>query len=1109
MYKDADINWTLVVCCQSVRRRLDQRTSGAVNHRVDQWLNDHSTDRREVLPASITITAQDMKLDARGGIQHATRPAITSRILLRLGIALAERLDKPGSVPGRVTGISACGNRPGRCRWSASLLGDIPFPPLRPLSFRRCYILTSTTLIGSRDLAPHFPKRLPAARPIRILQLHEVANQTRYLLSEHRAANEKMGTPTSKELTRHLVSMNLAIGCSRGAGMKGRGKRENPEKTRRPTIETLENTKYHFTHTQGAAVVERLDFFLPANANRVQSPRILPDDAAGRRLFSGIFRFLRSFHSGTAPYSTRSPSSAHKTSLLRGLFTLSLYLRTLFGIRNGRLRTVVLLSAVPSQTSTTCYISTIVDSVAERVNNVCIHCTGVLIAGCNGNDIYWTGRFCWLKNSFEIFARNCFSSILGNNRYLATGNKTTLNLEAAVAQQLEHLSYTKGALSVLASGNRAGRCRWSMGFLGVHLFPPPLHSSAAPYSPHFTLIGFQGLVVKSHPNLSTQQHSEISTTSAAAEARTGGAHMTDLESKLRGVGKRENAEKSGATVVECLERSPPTKAIRVRFLAGLVHGFPRVGIVPGRSHISASLLGDLPFPPPSIPGAAPYPHDSSLIGSQDHRQPPKPLNSTRKKPPNNGIVQVRFPQRQIRRIFRARLWRRTSVGSDWRFPDLLVGLPIGKLRSGHNCADAWLSESFDHAVRSYRFQSRTMRATIERASFIHWLLHTREVVPFLTELHVIGADNCEVFIYWRRVIQYVQYEECFNDKRAAEHAVSGVIGHLVQLPRQWKGGKERQIVKREVPFNAPTHRSLPLTATHTGLLLVTSRAEEVDRKHERAIVAFREFDRSPRPAERMKVDLWRWPYDRKYFREIHLSLLVYTDVDVPKPISMMQSVARQLTSRDVLSSTPRQGTAPVHNVCSVVVTLLESRRATSYGYNSSHPVWHALYECLQDIHGDSSPFLLQPFHELSNGFWPRLTSPHPAIQFVPKMFYRVEVGALGGPDIEVQHDLKYFREKRLSLKRFSQYCDALRGAVAKQNKAACLRRPTELHEVRASELPAADGNRLEEEEELTVGSMVPIADKTAALLRNRSAIVGVKRIASHRIATQHSIAKRA
>ncbi|KAJ8876208.1 hypothetical protein PR048_024118 [Dryococelus australis] len=66
---------------------------------------------------------------------------------------------------------------------------------------------------------------------------------------------------------------------------------------------------------------------------------------------------------------------------------------------------------------------------------------------------------------------------------------------------------------------------------------------------------------------------------------------------------------------------------------------------------------------------------------------------------------------------------------------------------------------------------------------------------------------------------------------------------------------------------------------------------------------------------------------------------------------------------------PKSNWAPVHNVCSVVVTPLESRRATSCGYNSSHPVWHALYECLQDIHGDSSPFLSRPFHELSNGFW--------------------------------------------------------------------------------------------------------------------------------------------
>ncbi|KAJ8883369.1 hypothetical protein PR048_015212 [Dryococelus australis] len=38
-------------------------------------------------------------------------------------------------------------------------------------------------------------------------------------------------------------------------------------------------------------------------------------------------------------------------------------------------------------------------------------------------------------------------------------------------------------------GHRAGRCCWLEGFLGDLPFPPPLNSSAAPSSPHFTRIG--------------------------------------------------------------------------------------------------------------------------------------------------------------------------------------------------------------------------------------------------------------------------------------------------------------------------------------------------------------------------------------------------------------------------------------------------------------------------------------------------------------------------------------------------------------------------------------------------------------------------------------------
>ncbi|KAJ8888202.1 hypothetical protein PR048_007689 [Dryococelus australis] len=55
---------------------------------------------------------------------------------------------------------------------------------------------------------------------------------------------------------------------------------------------------------------------------------IVPDDAVGRQVFSGISRFHPPFHSGTAPYSPQSPSSALKTSLLRAVQISSPYYHT-------------------------------------------------------------------------------------------------------------------------------------------------------------------------------------------------------------------------------------------------------------------------------------------------------------------------------------------------------------------------------------------------------------------------------------------------------------------------------------------------------------------------------------------------------------------------------------------------------------------------------------------------------------------------------------------------------------------------------------------------------------------------------------------------------------
>ncbi|KAJ8884868.1 hypothetical protein PR048_011064 [Dryococelus australis] len=46
---------------------------------------------------------------------------------------------------------------------------------------------------------------------------------------------------------------------------------------------------------------------------------------------------------------------------------------------------------------------------------------------------------------------------------------------------------------IFARGNRAGRWIWTAGFLGIFRFPPPLHSSAAPYSSRFAFIVSQDL----------------------------------------------------------------------------------------------------------------------------------------------------------------------------------------------------------------------------------------------------------------------------------------------------------------------------------------------------------------------------------------------------------------------------------------------------------------------------------------------------------------------------------------------------------------------------------------------------------------------------------------
>ncbi|KAJ8866585.1 hypothetical protein PR048_032444 [Dryococelus australis] len=95
-----------------------------------------------------------------------------------------------------------------------------------------------------------------------------------------------------------------------------------------------------------------------------------------------------------------------------------------------------------------------------------------------------------------------------------------------------------------------------------------------------------------------------------------------------------------------------------------------------------------------------------------------------------------------------------------------------------------------HAKFALRFVIRlnfTALFALAPASFFHWLMHRSEDTPSQTEPHVIGAHNCEVFLYWRRVTQGVSHKVWSNDKLVAKElsdvrslASEAVIPHTFQ-----------------------------------------------------------------------------------------------------------------------------------------------------------------------------------------------------------------------------------------------------------------------------------------------------------------------------------------
>ncbi|KAJ8865946.1 hypothetical protein PR048_033469 [Dryococelus australis] len=156
---------------------------------------------------------------------------------------------------------------------------------------------------------------------------------------------------------------------------------------------------------------------------------------------------------------------------------------------------------------------------------------------------------------------------------------------------------------------------------------PPFHSGAAPYSPHFTLIGSQDLDVKSRPHIFPLTTNFCSGKCPRNTMRDQGQEARERYG--RQLHARLAPHRSYAQGVQCFRHYSPLTEIRFDSGRGRSPDF-RVWNRPGRCRWSAWFLGGLPFPPALVFQRCSIPPRFVLIASHDlHHQLGSPLVDNR------------------------------------------------------------------------------------------------------------------------------------------------------------------------------------------------------------------------------------------------------------------------------------------------------------------------------------------------------------------------------------------------------------------------------------------------------------------------------------------------
>ncbi|KAJ8897310.1 hypothetical protein PR048_002656 [Dryococelus australis] len=524
-----------------------------------------------------------------------------------------------------------------------------------------------------------------------------------------------------------------------------------------------------------------------------------------------------------------------------------------------------------------------------------------------------------------------------------------------------------GPLRIFACGIRAGRCRWSAGLLGDLPFPPPQFRSCSILT-SITLISSQDLYFKSRPNLLTHSRREDE-----ARDRYGGqlqAHVAPHRSYAQGVQCFRRDAVLCKTSRECPGQPLRTTSRQNSFVVRQAVSTPRASLHTVQERVTA--VGYTPVSIITIPRT-----------SSERAAWQLAVGSERCSAKNRNSV-----------------WTQTTIEFEFEFGEALANTS-GTLPPKREVI-VWGAVSYDPHTPLVAIEG-----TLTKPCYVQEIKQPCALL-FLAQLDnpVFQQDNA-----WPHTARISL--ACLRD-----------VNMLPRPARPMTSRPSRTLAYTRLDGNFGQRQLLRIwkvTRARCGRIFLGRTSNYMFK------LTGTNINTSPKPAEMHCHSLFNIP---GVFRTLGISSAPRSTAvshgAVLKPPCKQKCKASSsderaghgvgpcahvmFHSRWVKAVHDKESTFEINLRKKSLLLLadiitgalsgirpLESRRATSFCYSSSHSVWHALYKCLQDIHGDSSPFLLQPCHELSNGFWPRLTSPHPAIQFVPTMLYRVEVRALGGP----------------------------------------------------------------------------------------------------------------